>query len=269
MSTQPQAKLSVSRNVVFIVGAPRSGTSWLNWMLTSHPSIVGGPESNFFTLGFAELLKKYERSRKNNWPHSGLHHYLNPEDLQTSILQFWDTVFSRHISEKPEASILIEKTPKHGSYIPEILRLFPNAKFIHCLRNSEDCVASHLRATQTWSQDIGPKSTIKAAKLWKRRVSEINHAFSKLPEGNCIVTRYENLKENTEFELKEIFNWLGVEADKNSIHQISEAHTLDKTAERLNQKNFNEFIGNDGIQKKTRLNPIQRLIVRRITAKLG
>ena len=43
---------------LFIVGAPRSGTTWVQRLLLSHPAIRGGQESNFF-CAFGPVLQMY------------------------------------------------------------------------------------------------------------------------------------------------------------------------------------------------------------------
>src|SRR5439155_20968488 len=69
---------------VFIIGAPRSGTTWVQRLMLSHPAIRGGQESNFF-MAFAGVLQTFYRveqtSRKvglaNYWTEPAL-----PEELR-------------------------------------------------------------------------------------------------------------------------------------------------------------------------------------------
>ena len=46
---------------LFIVGAPRSGTTWVQRLLTAHPRIVGGTESHLFNALSALVPGNEER----------------------------------------------------------------------------------------------------------------------------------------------------------------------------------------------------------------
>src|SRR5947208_10995760 len=46
---------------VFIVGAQRSGTTWLQRLLASHPAIAGGQESHLFSGYLAPLWQRWRQ----------------------------------------------------------------------------------------------------------------------------------------------------------------------------------------------------------------
>ena len=53
---------SIDSEPIFIVGMPRSGTTLIEQILSSHPKVYGGDELNFFT----DLINKYFKEKKQN-----------------------------------------------------------------------------------------------------------------------------------------------------------------------------------------------------------
>src|SRR5258707_1139069 len=89
-NAKPQAAERVSpmslldRSPVFIVGAQRSGTSWVQRMLCAHPHIVGGQESHLFSGYLAPLWQRWntERDLRDGGSRTiGLACYLTEDEL--------------------------------------------------------------------------------------------------------------------------------------------------------------------------------------------
>jgi LPS sulfotransferase NodH len=255
----------LANNPVFILGAPRSGTSWLNWMLTTHPAIVGGPETNFFLLGFGDAVRKYQAGAVRNWPHSGLHHYLDQPAFLNAIRQTWQTVFAEVITANPNAELLIEKTPKHGAYIDVIRQVFPTARFIHCHRDSLGCVASHLAAGRTWAGERAPKSALHAAKLWRRRVAEIEKSLNDLERLSYQRISYETLKEDPAPVLGKTLNWLDIPYTSEQLQTMVETNTRKNLEKKLAEKEFDSFLSQPDAKATRRLNWAQRMTVQYVT----
>ena len=51
---------------VFVVGSPRSGTSWFNLLLFQHPSVAGAPETHLFSTYMKALDDVWNRHEANN-----------------------------------------------------------------------------------------------------------------------------------------------------------------------------------------------------------
>ena len=101
---------------VFILGMPRSGTSLLEQILSTHSKIYGAGELNFLEKIINNL---------------GLN---KPQDLKkyfTEVRNYYYKNISR-ISQKP---YVIDKTPLNFRWIGHIVNAFPEAKIIHIERN--------------------------------------------------------------------------------------------------------------------------------------
>ncbi|MBN1607710.1 MAG: sulfotransferase [Polyangiaceae bacterium] len=179
-------------NLVFIVGPPRSGTTWLLQLLACHPDVVAADVDN---------LDARINDRRT---------------LETNIFNdtrpFTDNQIRskfHRLSCRHSGTVVVEKTPIHLLYMDRIRRVFPKAAFVLALRDGRDAVTSlvHVGTSQDswWS---GAPATVKAAtKLWTRYADA---AVSCLRGTTPPVVRYEALLRNTHAELQRLLEIVGL-----------------------------------------------------------
>jgi hypothetical protein len=155
-----RASLSQAPTRVFVVGCPRSGTTLLQTMLGSHPSVHSLPETHFFAHAFPRnrllrLLTLPAWNVRRRLPE------LLAELGRTDLLplargSLFDRAFAAPfvrildtIAFDAGHSVWVEKTPLHLHYIAEITKHVPGAKFVHVLRDGLDVVASLYSATNS------------------------------------------------------------------------------------------------------------------------
>ena len=139
---------------IFLVGAPRSGTTILQSLLAAHPEVISFPESKFFHyLLYDQFAGK--------WP-SRMEAFFKDEIKRPELLKDFDdsqTVETKAnwfvgvldgLAAEQNKSIWLEKTPEHIYFIDDIERFLPDAKFIHILRNGMDTIASMYEATKSF-----------------------------------------------------------------------------------------------------------------------
>ena len=262
--------------LVFLLGAPRSGTTWLQAMIASHPCVSTGPETHFFEA-IAPLIDFYQKPRPRP---DGLKEYLSEEEFWEEIVNLFHRIVSNVPPPKRKPYFFLEKTPQHVFYIDIILRCFPEAYFIHLIRDPRDVVASILRAAKTWGKGWFPDSATIAAELWKRSVLEAKKIPKKIknPE-RFFELRYEDLKADTPGKLAAIFDWLGLEYDNTLVQNITVHNELKKVKAKgqFPAVNFprksgkitepKEFFGT-GKRDKKDLSILQKLQVENICADL-
>jgi hypothetical protein len=155
-----------------IVGAPRSGTTRLQRLLLADPRCAGGQESHFFA-SFGGALRDFDRKRAMSRPH-GLAAYWHREELVTELRGLWVRMASRVLELRPEALLLVEKTPDHALWLDVVREVLPDARVIHAVRDSRAVVASLLAAGRTaWGADWAPKSLAAAIAVWRRHVEAV------------------------------------------------------------------------------------------------
>jgi tetratricopeptide (TPR) repeat protein len=126
---RPLEPLPIGLRLIFIVGMPRSGTSIIEQILSSHPRVAGGGELPIATD--CELF--YTQRRKE----LGLAGAVDPEDererdLLTAVRErYVDKLFERDL----DAECVTDKLPGNFARLGFIRTLFPDAVIVHCRRD--------------------------------------------------------------------------------------------------------------------------------------
>jgi Sulfotransferase family len=211
---------ALAMHPVFIVGAPRSGTSWIQRLLLCEPTICGGQETHFFSV-FSQVLWSYDSHRKLG-RNVGLPCYWDKQELLQQIRDLWQTTVMPVIQACPRAELLIEKTPDHATVLPEILQLLPRARVIHVVRDSRSVVASLLAANKDWGSAWAPGAARDAAILWYRYVRQAMTATEKMHPEQYIMVRYEDLMHDGLAQTKRLFDFLGIYKSTKDLEQFIE-----------------------------------------------
>ena len=210
------------KNLVFLVGCPRSGTTWLQKLLASHPRIRSGEESHFFSLYIGPQLRAWNDQKTRHF-NGGMGHAAGPqayfrEEEFLAILQNYLSALLRPITDSLQADEwFLEKTPSHALYIPEIKELLPESRFIHLMRDCRDVVASLMTASRTWGASWAPSSAKLAAAMWVQHVGAVRNAAKNLSPAEFCEVRYEDLWNYPLKTLKTLAEWLGIAWNDDAI----------------------------------------------------
>lgn len=182
--------------MVFIVGCPRSGTTWLQRLLAAHPLIETGQESRLFEY----IGSQYRQWREDKVSPeltgrggTGLACYLTEREFLEIQRNYLASILSHIFKRVPPGRIFLEKTPRHALFIPEIHELLPEAKIIHMVRDPRDVVASLLAAAKGWGRAWAPRKVRKAARIWCEHVNSALASKALLPETQFFEIHYEDL----------------------------------------------------------------------------
>ena len=118
---------------VFLVGFPRSGTTLLDQVLSSHPSIVTLEERDNLFLASAPLITG--DSALERMPQLGA------AEIESYRAAYWASV-DRAIGARKPGTVFVDKMPLNTILLPVIYRLFPNAKILFAVRDPRDVVVS-------------------------------------------------------------------------------------------------------------------------------
>jgi hypothetical protein len=198
---------------VFAGGMGRSGTSLLRYILDSHSEIAARPE--FDTLH--AILDQYRltiskiRSRR-------LSAYVDVESANRSFRALIESLLAPY-AERQNKRIVLEKTPSNVWYFRDLATLFPDAKFIHLVRDGRDVVCSHLEVGQRFAErgehvEEALTDIASAALLWSD-TAKIGHAMcgpqSELFKAGRVCTlRYHDLVFYPEPECRRLCAFLDV-----------------------------------------------------------
>lgn len=202
-----------SRKLVFIVGCPRSGTTWLQLLLFQHPQIASGQETHLFNTYLRSLDRLWRMEADDRRSRCvGLQASLTRLQFDGLLRDFADGVFCQLASTNAGATVLVEKTPDHVQDWALILRLFPDAWFVHMIRDPRSVVCSLRHARRTWGAQWAPSSVIEAATQWVRAVEQGRRIAS--ATGRYREVRYEDLESRGAETLLDTLQWLELGADR-------------------------------------------------------
>jgi hypothetical protein len=199
--------------LVFVVGCPRSGTTWVQRLLASHPCIRTGQESDLFDLYIGPLLRTWQQELhvdSSGRGSVGLSCYFTDADFRQALHAYLETLLEPMVGSLRPGELFLEKTPSHVMFVPEIHTLLPRARFIHVLRDARDTVASLLSASRTWGRAWAPRRAAHAARTWVSHVNAARAARRSLPASQFFEVRYEALHASGPYVLRGLADWLGV-----------------------------------------------------------
>lgn len=117
---------------VFLVGFPRSGTTLLDQILSSHSGIFCIEEREHFANALASVIGDQDK----------LDAFANLSDveIETARAEYWRRVAAE--DAPPTGALVVDKLPLNIVVLPLIKRVFPDAKIIFALRDPRDVILS-------------------------------------------------------------------------------------------------------------------------------
>lgn len=218
------------RKTLFVYGSPRSGTTWIQLLLDQHAAVVTAPETQifgFYLSGFRrQWREELDGAQQNRQGGGGLSQLLSEDEFHELCRLNAEYVLDRIAARDPSATLVVEKSPTHAAHARFIQRLFPDAYFLHVIRDPRDTVASLLAAGRSWGRHWAPAHPADAAGFWRRYVEkgrELRGTGARYRE-----LRYEDLSSDTAGNLAGVLDWLGLEAAPAEIDEFVEACGLDQ-----------------------------------------
>jgi len=136
-------------NLAFIIGSARSGTTILGELLDCHPDIMQWYEPYY-------LWRKYFLCKDSEvWKPNELNEKIK------RIIQKEHKIFQKKSGKK----VVVEKMPSHSFNIEYILKIFPEAKFIHIIRDGRDITLSMKKEWQKRQEIVQHKDYYRSFRL--------------------------------------------------------------------------------------------------------
>jgi hypothetical protein len=204
-------------NLVFIVGCPRSGTTWLQSLVASHPLAHTGRESHLFDWYLGPLIRHWNQELEIR--DVGLGNYFREDEFHSLVRNFTLQLLAPMALSLQEGELFVEKTPGHGLYLQEISEMLPQSRYLHILRDGRDVTASMLAASKSWASSWAPRDARNAARTWVKSVTTIREAARSLPSGRFLEVRYEELWNDPRRILSEVMEFLGLKWNDQEVNE--------------------------------------------------
>jgi hypothetical protein len=225
------------RSPVFVIGLPRSGTSVTCRLLRRYLKVSFGTESQFIIRYLRRLQqfgdldhdanvrrllyeisteRFFARSRKN-WG------FVFDVDraVNTLTARSYSAVLHSIFSQLAEHNGMVrwgDKTPAYNHNLREIRQLFPDAQFIHVVRDGRDVALSIQR------EGFGAKNACEAACDWKRALDSIHELSQELPHDRYLEVRYEDLTQKTVAVMETLAGFLGIDDRTGELRAYVNTH---------------------------------------------
>jgi tetratricopeptide (TPR) repeat protein len=210
---------SQSERPVFIVGMPRSGTTLVEQIISSHPRAAGGGELPDFTC----LSEELEKMAGGNSAFPECVATIDTDQARLLAGQYLETL--ARIS--PDADRVTDKMPANIDLLGLIAVLFPMARVIHCRRDPRDtCLSIFMqplkeRHSYSWSlDDLGH---------YYRQYERLTEHWRAVNPLRVLEVGYEDLVDAQEEKTREIIAFCGLDWDDRCL-RFSESDHAAKTA---------------------------------------
>jgi protein-tyrosine sulfotransferase len=213
---------SDSQRLIFIGGSPRSGTTLVQNILDSHPLILGGPEF-LHLVDFIELRRKLHGSIAREW----IDIICNRKDVDAQIVHWIKKLFLP-LADKHQCEYYSEKSPDNILVFSELVELFPEAHFIHILRDPR-AILSSMRQVKRRAKGKGlapPSFTTNTATsiAYIKRCYDAGFRACRLIPDKVLTVVYEQLIANSETEAKRICAHIGIGFDDRMLRPGEKEH---------------------------------------------
>ena len=206
------------KKAVFICGMPRSGTTLLEQIISSHKDVIATGENNFvssfinenylnnFSLSYKKIIK--DIYAKENLP-------------QNYVLKLLDEY-------NFNSKVFTDKSVENFLWIGFIRIFFPNSKIILTERNAKD-VCFSLYKINFKSQFMNFTYNQKDISNFYNSYIELVEFWKKLFLSDIYIAKYEKLVDEPETEIKKLINFCDLDWDSNCLQHYKNKSTI-KTA---------------------------------------
>ena len=214
--------------LIFVGGAPRSGTTLVQNMLDCHGEIYGGPEFLHIPDIVGVRFRLYG-SIARKW--IDLICSYEQVDRMTAA---WIEGFLIPLADAQGARFLSEKTPKNVLVFPQLIELFPKARFILVVRDPRAIVSSLLEVgararTKGLKPPFFTRSLLAALSYTKDCLAKGFKAVKAAPERVYTVV-YERLVSKPKEETQAICHFLQIAWEPTMLRPASKKHAGEEAA---------------------------------------
>ncbi|MEU5885041.1 sulfotransferase [Spirillospora sp. NPDC047279] len=209
---------------IFVIGCPRSGTTLLQLMLHSHQRIAIPAETRFLLPAytarceFGDLRDSANRRALGEWITGRKETKF--KDLGLDAAQVVDEIVDGPPTMGSALGIVFrayarkfgkprwgDKRPSYFKHVPTLLRMWPDAQFVHLIRDGRDCVGS-LKEMPWYKLDVNH-----AISAWREAIDYGRRYATDLGPESYYELQYERLVADPAGELSGLCAFLGEEFD--------------------------------------------------------
>ncbi len=195
----------IDKNLIFIVGMTRSGTTLIEQVLSAHDDVTAAGELPFLVDAIDKEFKKKENVLDLN--------EVSEKNLVNIQNYYLGRIKEYNFSEK----FIIDKAPLNFKWVGFIKKVFPNSYIINCNRDPMDICWSNYKQYYS-SNNLGFAYNLKNIANFYNLYEEFMKFWqSILDEEGLLSIKYEIFTENFEEEVKKLLKFCNLEWNEKCI----------------------------------------------------
>ncbi len=274
---------TLSCQPLMFVSAGRSGTTLLRSMLVTGGEIAIPPES--YALSFAAL--QYQAMQEQSWYNlvrlivslfEGLESfklwemsmhpvYVKARSLppaERSLARIIDLIFLEYAAQHvPNAHLWGDQTIQNAQRLPWIMQTFPQARYLHVLRDGRDVIGSYLKNREAIPYVDNSDIIEFALERWRSAVQAATNAKKQLPAEQFLEIRYEDLVQSPEPVLQRVCNFAGIHCTPQMLNYWQSDTTVEDRYQSFHQNLKKPVFASSIGSWQTRLNDPQKEQIQR------
>ncbi|MBA3871147.1 MAG: sulfotransferase [Anaerolineae bacterium] len=217
------------QNPVFIVGCARSGTTILSEWFHHHYDVANLSEANdiWDPSGYPWASSSYGKDSPPIWidPEAYTARWWRDNERRQTKTR---AIFGVYQTVK-RAKVFVNKTPLNTFRIPQLLKTFPEARFVHLVRDGRAVTQSYAKKQRhDMNKDVEvyralgydypfEELALKLAAYWQRTIDEVTlreQQFNLTAKGQMLEIKYDDLCSQTDATLEKLCQYMGIQKDR-------------------------------------------------------
>jgi len=237
-----QQEEKVERNLVWVLGSPRGGTTWVGTQLLSYNTNIIDESEIGLHIGSTGGGFKQEIVRDIDLYSKDEEYFFSKTYEKTWMYFLRKLILNRIFAQFPDSleKITVIKDPTGGMIADTISQCLPNCKIVLLLRDGRDVVDSTLAAfskegwmtkglgsTPLCSKEKRLEFLEKWTRQWVKRTEIMMKTFDSHQKELCYLIKYEDLRQNTKDELKKLYEFIRVKISDEKMEQVIKKFTFE------------------------------------------
>lgn len=183
--------------IIFILGMPRSGTSLVEQIISSHNKVFGAGEIVYLN----EIIKKKLLP--------------NLENLNDLLNDAQDDYLTKICYKSQNALNITDKSPLNFRYIGFIISMLPNSKIIHCKRNKLDVCWSNYK--NQFEGALYYSNSLKDLGEYYKMYENLMEFWKSKFDNKIFDLNYDDLVNEPEKNIRNLIEFCNLEWDENCM----------------------------------------------------